>query len=87
MYAWIVHNGFEPVIIATKLDKINRSQRDKHIKMVRQGLKAKADTKIIPFSSLSKEGRDEIWANILAVLEEKNKQIELLEQSVQETEE
>jgi GTP-binding protein len=87
MYAWIVHNGFEPVIIATKLDKINRSQRDKHIKMVRQGLKAKAETKVIPFSSLSKEGRDEVWANILEVLDEKNKQIERLEQSIQETNE
>ena len=52
--------------------------------MLRQGLKAKADTKIIPFSSLSKEGRDTIWATILEVLEEKNKQIESLGQSKQE---
>ena len=37
MYDWIVHNGYEPVIIATKLDKINRSQKDKHIKMVKSG--------------------------------------------------
>ena len=64
MYEWIVHHGFEPVIIATKLDKINRSQRDKHLKMIRQGLQAPNTTRIIPFSSLSKEGRDEIWACI-----------------------
>ena len=64
MYEWIVHHGFEPVIIATKLDKINRSQRDKHLKMIRQGLQAPNSTRIIPFSSLSKEGRDEIWACI-----------------------
>lgn len=38
MYDWIVHNGFEPVIIATKLDKINRSQKDKQIKIVKNGL-------------------------------------------------
>jgi len=61
MYEWIVHNGFEPVIIATKLDKINRSQRDKHIKMVRTGLCAGA--------SLSKEGRDDIWRCIEQFLE------------------
>ncbi|WP_029502168.1 ribosome biogenesis GTP-binding protein YihA/YsxC [Lachnoclostridium phytofermentans] len=69
MYEWIVHNGFEPVIIATKLDKINRSQRDKHIKMVRTGLCAGANTKIMPFSSLSKEGRDDIWRCIEQYLE------------------
>ena len=61
MYDWITHNGYEPIIIATKLDKINRSQIDKQIKVIRNGLKVKAETKIIPFSSLTKQGRDEIW--------------------------
>ena len=32
MYEWILNQGFEPVIIATKLDKINRSQIQKQIK-------------------------------------------------------
>lgn len=61
MYDWIVHNGYNPVIIATKLDKINRSQRDKHIKMIRKGLNTIEGTPIIPFSSMTKQGRDEIW--------------------------
>ncbi len=61
MYDWIVHQGYEPVIIATKLDKINRSQKDKQIKLIRQGLGAKSTTRILPFSALSKQGRDEIW--------------------------
>lgn len=61
MYDWIVHQGYEPVIIATKLDKINRSQKDKQIKVLRTGLEAKSGTRIFPFSALSKQGRDEIW--------------------------
>lgn len=61
MYDWIVHNGYNPVIIATKLDKINRSQKDKHIKMIRTGLNTVPGTPIIPFSSVTKQGRDEIW--------------------------
>lgn len=61
MYDWIVHNGYEPVIIATKLDKINRSQRDKHVKMVKTGLKVRPGTIVIPFSAETKQGRDEIW--------------------------
>lgn len=61
MYEWIVYQGFEPVIIATKLDKINRSQKEKHIKMIREGLGVTKGTRILPFSSLTKQGRDEIW--------------------------
>lgn len=61
MYEWIVYQGFTPVIIATKLDKINRSQRDKQLKIIREGLKAVPGTKILPFSSVTKQGRDEIW--------------------------
>ena len=61
MYHWIVENGFQPIIIATKLDKINRSQVDKQVKLIRQALEVVPDTPIIPFSSVTKQGRDEIW--------------------------
>lgn len=61
MYSWIVAQGFAPVIIATKLDKLKRSQIQKHVKMVREGLELVPGTKIIPFSSTTKQGRDEIW--------------------------
>lgn len=64
MYEWIVYHGYHPIIIATKSDKISRGQKDKHIKMIRQGLGAEKDTTIIPFSALSKDGRDEIWDTI-----------------------
>ena len=61
MYDWVVYNGYHPVIIATKLDKIKRSQRDKQIKCLRQGLGMGADEILIPFSAETKEGREEIW--------------------------
>jgi len=64
MYDWIVYQGFKPVIIATKLDKINRSQKDKQIKIIREGLGVVPGTKILPFSSVTKQGRDEIWSCI-----------------------
>lgn len=60
MYEWVVYQGYQPIIIATKLDKINRSQKDKHIKMIREGLGVVPGTRIFPFSSLTKQGRDEI---------------------------
>ena len=61
MYHWIVSQGFNPVIIATKLDKLKRSQVPKHVKQIREGLDVTEGTPIVPFSAVSKQGRDEIW--------------------------
>lgn len=61
MYQWIVDQGYHPIIIATKLDKIKRSQVQKHMKMIREGLELVPGTTIIPFSAETKQGRDEIW--------------------------
>lgn len=70
MYEWIVYNGYDPIIIATKLDKINRSQVQKHIKMIKTGLNVKPQTVVIPFSSQTKQGRDEIWELIDSIVAE-----------------
>lgn len=64
MYEWVVHNGYEPIIIATKLDKIKRSQVAKQVKLVKDGLQVLPGTQIIPFSAETKQGRDEIWSLI-----------------------
>ena len=64
MYQWIVDSGFKPIIIATKLDKIKRSQVQKQLKLIRTTLEVLPDTLMIPFSSQTKQGRDEIWAVI-----------------------
>lgn len=61
MYDWMVYQGFTPIIIATKLDKIKRSQIQKNVKAIREGLKVKPGTVIIPFSSETKQERDELW--------------------------
>lgn len=61
MYEWMVYQGFAPIIIATKLDKIKRSQTQKQIKAIREGLGVQPGTTIIPFSAETKQGRDEIW--------------------------
>ena len=62
MYDWIVYQGYKPIIIATKLDKLKRSQVQKALKEVRTGLGLNADDIVIPFSAETKQGRDEIWA-------------------------
>ena len=69
MYDWIVSQGFQPVLIATKADKIKRSQLQKQLKLLRTGLGVGNETTLIPFSAESKQGREEIWAYIEKVLE------------------
>ena len=64
MYDWIVDQGFNPIIIATKLDKLKRSQVQKQVKAIKTGLKLLPGTVVIPFSAETKQGRDEIWALI-----------------------
>ena len=61
MYDWIGDNGYEPVIICTKLDKIKRSQVQKNLKLIREKLDLLPGTTMIPFSAQTKQGRDEIW--------------------------
>ena len=64
MYDWIVHNGYQPIIICTKLDKLKRSQVPKALKVIREGLSLPGDTVMLPYSSLTKQGREEIWEKI-----------------------
>lgn len=64
MYEWVTYQGYRPVIIATKADKIKRSQLEKHKKMLRETLGLKPGDVLIPFSSVSKQGLDDVYALI-----------------------
>lgn len=75
MYDWIKRHGYQPIIIATKLDKINRSQIQKHLKMIRTKLQTGKDTIVIPFSATTKQGREEIYEFLDKVLEETNEEV------------
>ncbi|MDO4262004.1 MAG: ribosome biogenesis GTP-binding protein YihA/YsxC [Eubacteriales bacterium] len=81
MYEWIVHQGYEPIIIATKLDKIKRSQIQKQIRIVRDGLGLLPGSRLIPFSAETKQGRDEIWSVIEELTGGKTKEEESSEEN------
>ncbi len=70
MYDWILERGYKPVIIATKLDKIKKSQVAKQVKLICDTLDVEDDTTVIPYSALSKQGREEIYELIDRVLSE-----------------
>ena len=64
MYEWILHQGFEPVIIATKADKIKKAQMQKQLNMLRASLKLPQEAMLIPYSAMTKQGREEIYSII-----------------------
>ncbi len=69
MMEWLRYYGYQIIVIATKSDKIKRSQLSKHISIIRKGLSLEKDNILIPFSSENRQGKEELWA----VLEEKLK--------------
>ena len=68
MYNWILDKGYEPIIILTKLDKINRSQLQKQVNLIREKLQASKATVMIPFSAVTKQGKDEIHEIMTSVI-------------------
>ena len=69
MYDWCINYGFNPIIIATKEDKVKRSQKANLIKEIKNALSVIEGTPVIPFSAVSKSGRDDIWEYIDMVYE------------------
>ena len=70
MYHWILEQGYRPMIIATKLDKIKRSQIQKQLKLIRETLEAEKAPVSLPFSAATKQGREEIWELAERLIEE-----------------
>lgn len=70
MYGWITDRGYKPVIIATKADKIKRSQLPKQIKLICDTFGTEDDAIVIPYSSMDKRGREEIYELLDRILAE-----------------
>lgn len=68
MYEWIEAAGLRPVVIATKADKISRGAAAKNLKLLRDGLGLKKGTVLIPFSSVSRAGRDDVLTAVDEIL-------------------
>ena len=69
MYDWILKNGYSPIIIATKLDKIKKSQIEGQMELIASTLGTEEGTVMIPFSSQTKQGRDEIYEILDKIME------------------
>lgn len=64
MHEWIKHFGYDVTIVATKSDKLTRNEIKKNEKVIKETLKLNADDKLYFFSSLNKDGKDELINNL-----------------------
>jgi len=64
MYEWLSHYQIPMVVVATKADKISRSQWPKHMKVIRQSLGMPGHVPLVLFSSETGQGREELWSLI-----------------------
>ena len=69
MFSWLVAHDIPVLVIATKADKIKRSQLPGQLRQMKEELKADEDTIIIPFSAVTKQGREDIWDLMDQVIE------------------
>lgn len=70
MYDWITYYHENVIVVATKLDKIKRSQVQKHMSILKKGLNLREGDRIIPFSATTKQGKEEIWQILDQYVEE-----------------
>ena len=62
MYDFILDaTGYEPIILATKVDKIKKSEIKKNVDIIKKELNTTDDITIIPFSSEDKTGVNDVW--------------------------
>lgn len=69
MLEWILYLEYQPIVIATKSDKVKPSQISKNVKILRESLGADDDVIIVPFSSETGEGKEEVWDFLDQIIE------------------
>jgi len=70
MYDFLKHYQIPVVVIATKMDKVPKSKKEKHLKTIKDHLELEAEDTIIPFSSMTGEGKDKAWKVLMQYINE-----------------
>ena len=70
MYDWVIANGFDPIVIATKADKISKGAVQKQVSVIKKKLNCEKDAVIIPFSAEDKRGLEDIYSVVEDYLKE-----------------
>ena len=69
MINWLIEQGVEFIVVLTKTDKLSKAQLAQALDELNNGPFRGTGIKILPFSSVTRAGRDEVWAEINAALD------------------
>ena len=69
MYDYILDAGFSGMVIATKVDKVKKSQHSKHLSIIKKKLGVEDINNIVMFSSEDKTNKDIAWKKIMQILD------------------
>ena len=64
MLDWMNHADIYYIVVITKIDKLNKTQRAENVERISSDPLIREGTTIIPFSSLKGEGKQELWCAI-----------------------
>lgn len=68
MFEWIKNFGYEPIVVATKLDKLKKSEIERNLTQIYEFLELDFDSVLIPFSAEKRTGRDEVLEAVNMIL-------------------
>ena len=68
LWHWLQANDIEVITVITKVDKLSKNKRNRQIASIAKSLGCKAE-ELVQFSAISGEGRDELWQQLLKLLE------------------
>ncbi len=68
MINWMIDMGVPFVVVATKTDKLSKKQLSEALDGIHNNYFLGTDIQILPFSSVTKEGKDELWDKIFSAI-------------------
>jgi len=73
MFDWIKSYNYEPLVVATKIDKLKKSQIEGNLTAIYEDLELTEESVLIPFSSENRQGREQVIELIDYILDSNNK--------------
>ena len=71
MINWLIDSSIPFIVVATKVDKLNATNRKNNLVQLRDDLGFEEDGVLIPFSSQTREGKEELWREIFKLCDVK----------------
>lgn len=70
MINWLIDSQIPFIVVATKVDKLNATNRKNNLAQLKEDLHFTDEDVLVPFSSQTREGKEELWREIFKLCED-----------------